>query len=407
MNRRGTITAVDREHSDETVSMRLSSPVHRYRRAIVVAAAALIVLATGGALYRHLGDKPAVSARQTVNAAVPVTVAMVTRRDVPIYLTGLGTVQASASVDIRSKVDGELQLVLFTEGQHVKKGDALAKIDPRLFQAALDQAKAKKAQDEATLIAAEKDLVRANTLVLKNVETQQNVDQQQAKVDQTKAAVAADAAAIESAQTQLDYTDIRAPSDGRIGIRLVDPGNMVHASDVKPLANLVLTQPCAVVFTLPATDITAVREALKRGSVEVTAFDHDNRIAVSAGQLLLIDNAIDQATAAIRLKAIFANSDDALWPGEFVNARVLVETRHDAVTVPNSAVQTGPNGLLVWVVAADDTVQPRPIEVGPTAGDLTVVTAGLSSRERVVIAGQYKLQPKTKVVTAAEPAAAQ
>jgi multidrug efflux system membrane fusion protein len=150
-----------------------------------------------------------------------------------------------------------------------------------------------------------------------------------------------------------------------------------------------------------------VREALKRGPVEVTAFDHDNRVALSTGQLLLIDNAIDQATATIRLKAIFANGDDALWPGEFVNARVLVETRRDAITIPNSAVQTGPNGLLVWVVAANDTVQPRPIEVGPTARDLTVVTAGLSDRERVVIAGQYKLQPKTQVVTAAEPAAAQ
>ncbi len=324
-----------------------------------------------------------------------------------IHLTGLGTVQASANVDIRSKVDGELLLALFIEGQHVRKGDALAKIDPRLFQAALDQAKAKKAQDEATLIAAEKDLARAKTLVLKNVETQQNVDQQQARVDQTKAAIAADAAAIESAQTQLDYTDIRAPSDGRIGIRLVDPGNMVHASDAKPLANLVLTQPCAVVFTLPATDVTAVREALKRGPVEVAAFDHDDRVALSTGQLLLIDNAIDQATATIRLKAMFANTDDALWPGEFVNARVLVETRRDAVTVPNAAVQTGPHGLFVWVVAADDTVQPRPIEVGPVAGDSTIVAAGLSDRERVVIAGQYKLRPNTKVAIAVRPAAAQ
>ena len=202
---------------------------------------------------------PTIASGKAIGAPVPVSVAVVARQTVPLYLTGLGTVQASLTVDIRSKVDGELLEVHFVEGQHVKKGDLLAKIDPRLFQAALDQARAKKAQDEAALIAAEKDLVRYQTLVLKNAETQQNVDQQTSKVDQTKAAIAADAAAIESAQTQLDYTDIRAPSNGRIGIRLVDPGNMVHAADVKPLANLVLTQPSAVIFTLPAADVDAVR----------------------------------------------------------------------------------------------------------------------------------------------------
>jgi membrane fusion protein, multidrug efflux system len=407
MNRRETIKAIDRERS-ETTGVRLSGAFRQSLRAVVLLPAMLILLATGAALYWYLADKPVVTARPAANATVPVSIAYATRQDVPIYLTGLGTVQASASVDIRSKVDGELQLVLFTEGQHVKRGVPLAKIDPRLFQAALDQAKARKAQDEATLIAAEKDLVRANTLILKNVETQQNVDQQQSKVDQTKAAIAADAAAIESVQTQLDYTDIRAPSDGRIGIRLVDPGNMVHASDAKPLANLVLTQPSAVVFTLPATDVTAVRTALARGRVEVTAFDNDNRVALSTGQLLLIDNAIDQATATIRLKAMFANADDALWPGEFVNARVLVETRRDAITVPNTAIQNGPHGFLAWVVAADDTVQPRAVEIGATtAGDLTIVTTGLSDHERVVIAGQYKLKPKAKVAIAAEPTAAQ
>ncbi|HTC02668.1 MAG TPA: efflux RND transporter periplasmic adaptor subunit, partial [Xanthobacteraceae bacterium] len=337
-----------------------------------------------------------------------VSVAIATRQSVPIYLTGLGTVQASSSIDIRSKVDGELQVVLFTEGQRVKKGDDLAKIDPRLFQAALDQAKAKKAQDEAVLIAVEKDLVRAEALILKNIETQQNVDQQRSKVDQTKALIAADAAAIESAQTQLDYTNIKAPSDGRIGIRLVDPGNMVHASDIKPLANLVLTQPSAVIFTLPAADVDEVRKALRRGPVEVTAFDPDNKVAQSTGTLLLIDNAIDPTTATIRLKAMFANTDDVLWPGEFVNARVLVETRHDAITVPNAAIQSGPQGLFAWVVASDDTVQPRPTEVGPTAGDSTVVAAGLSDGDRVVVAGQYKLQPKTKVViSGAAPAASE
>jgi len=407
MNRREKINAVDCEQTGGTVSTRLSRGFRNNRRAIVMASVVFILVETGVALLRYSGDKPAAVARPSVNAPTPVSVATVMRQDVPIYLVGLGTVQASISVDIRSKVDGELQQVLFTEGQQVRNGDALAKIDPRLFQAALDQAKARKTQDEATLIAAEKDLARANTLVLKNVETQQNVDQQQAKVDQIKAAVAADTAAIETAQTQLDYTDIRAPSDGRIGIRLIDPGNMVHASDVKPLANLELTQPCAVIFTLPATDVAAIRHALQRAPVEVTAFDHDDRVRLSRGKLLLIDNAIDPATATIRLKAIFANTDGALWPGEFVNAHVLVETRREATTVPIAAVQTGPKGLFAWVVTPDNAVQPRPIEVGPTAGGFSIVTTGLSDGERVVIAGQYKLRPEAKVAIAAETASAQ
>ena len=382
----------------------------RYRATAFFAAGAALFTAITGFYWwcSSNSSTPTVVARGGTGAPVPVSVAVVARQTVPLYLNGLGTVQGSLTVDIRSKVDGELRLVLFTEGQHVKRGDDLAKIDPRLFQAALDQAKAKKAQDEAALIAAEKDLVRAEALILKNVETQQNVDQQRSKVDQTKALIAADAAAIESAQTQLDYTDIKAPSDGRIGIRLVDPGNMVHASDIKPLANLVLTQPSAVIFTLPAANVDEVREALRRGPVEVKAFDQDNKVALSSGTLLLIDNAIDPTTATIRLKAMFANVDDVLWPGEFVNARVLVETRHDAITVPNVAIQSGPQGLFAWVVASDDTVQPHPIEVGPTAGDSTVITAGLADGDRVVTAGQYKLQPKTKVVTTgAAPAAAE
>jgi membrane fusion protein, multidrug efflux system len=383
--------------------------INRRATAVLAAGAALIAaIATFYWWNSSNGSAPTLASRETIGTPVPVSVAVAARQTVPLYLTGLGTVQASLTVDIRSKVDGELQQVFFTEGQHVTKGDDLAKIDPRLFQAALDQAKAKNAQDEAALIAAEKDLDRYQTLVLKNAETQQNVDQQKSRVDQTWALIAADAAATESAQTQLDYTDIKAPSDGRIGIRLVDPGNMVHASDIKPLANLMLTQPSAVIFTLPAADVDEVRESLRRGPVEVTAFDQDNKVALSTGTLLLIDNAIDATTATIRLKAMFANVDDALWPGEFVNARMLVETRHDAITVPNSAIQSGPQGLFVWLVAADNTVQPRPIQVGPATGDSTIVTAGLGDGDRVVTAGQYKLQPKTKVViTDGAPAAAE
>src|ERR1019366_1350160 len=253
---------------------------------------------SGGFLYwMNRGPDPAHAVLGPVHTAVPVSIATAVRRDVPIYLTGLGTVQASFTVGIHSQVDGKLQEVLFTEGQHVNKGDVLAKIDPRLFQAALDQAKAKKAQDEAQLVAASKDLARFKGLALKRFETEQNVDLQQAKVDQLKASIDADAAAIETAQTQLDYTTITAPSDGRIGVRFVDPGNIVRASDAGPIATLVQAQPAAVLFTLPSRALDDIRKASDRGPIEVIAFDQDNRLPLSTGQLLMIDNAVDQATA--------------------------------------------------------------------------------------------------------------
>jgi membrane fusion protein, multidrug efflux system len=336
---------------------------------------------------------------------VPVRVAIVGRQDVPIYLDGLGTVQASFTVGIHSQLDGKLQEVLFTEGQHVKKGDVLAKIDPRLFQAALDQAKAKKAQDQAQLTSAEKDLARSKTLVLSNITSQQIVDQQQAKVDQLKAAIAADEAMIQTAQTQLEYTTITAPSDGRMGVRLVDPGNIVHANDQGSLATLVLTQPTAVMFTLPARYLDDVRDAMARGPVEVTAYDQDNRRALATGKLLLVDNVIDQATATIRLKAMFPNEDEKLWPGEFVNAHVLLDTRGNAVVVPSAAVQRGPQGLFVWTVTAKNLAAPRPIEVGPTYEGLTVVASGLSGGERIVTDGQYKLQRDAPVTVTSPPMA--
>jgi len=373
--------------------------VDRSRR---IGRAALAVLAVAGIAgiywYRGLdGAESGRAATATERPAVPVTVATATRRDLPIYLTGLGTVQATLSVGIHSLVEGTLQEVRFTEGQRVKNGDILAKIDPRPYQAALDQAKAKKAQDEAQLVAAEKDLARFITLAQKSFETQQNLDLQRAKVDQLKAMIEGDAASIEAAQVQLDRTDIRAPSDGRVGIRLVDPGNTVHASDTGAIVNLVLVQPAAVVFTLPAQALDDVRRAMVHGTVEITAFDQDNRVPLSVGKLLLIDNAIDAATATIRLKAVFANDDERLWPGEFVNARLLLETRSDALAIPSAAIQRGPQGLFVWIATADNTAAVRPLRVGPTTGDLTIVDAGLEEGDRVVTDGQYKLQAKTPV----------
>ena len=374
-------------------------------RAGILSAVCLSILAVAGAFYWYRAEEaePVRGPRGGGRAAAPVSVAVASKQDVPIYLTGIGSVQAYFTIDIRAKVDGELQEVLFTEGQRVKKGNVLAKIDPRLYQAALDQAKAKRAQDAAALVAAEKDLARARTLALKSFDTQQNVDQLQAKVDQLKASILADEALIETAQTQFDWTTIVAPSDGRIGIRLLDPGNMVRASDSKSLATLVLNQPSTVLFTLPATALGEVREAMKRGPVEVTAYDQNNRIALATGKLLLIDNVIDQGAAAIRLKALFPNDDETLWPGDFVNASMLVETRRNALVVPGSAVQSGPHGLFTWVVAGNSTVEPRPIEVGPATGDVTIIASGLAEGERIVTAGQYKLQAKAPVVTASLP----
>jgi multidrug efflux system membrane fusion protein len=366
---------------------------------------AVSAIAIGGAAAWYLlqTSEPVRAARPSA-AAVPVSIAVASRQDVPIYLTGLGTVQASYTIGVHAQVDGKLIEVNFTEGQHVKSGEVLAKIDPRLYQAALDQAKAKKGQDEAQLVSAEKDLARSKVLAKQNFQTEQIVDQQQAKVEQLKAAIAADSAAIDTAQTQLDYTTITAPSEGRIGMRLVDPGNLVRASDQGSIATLTRLQPISVVFTLPSRSFDDVRDAMARGAVEVTAFDRDNARALSTGTLLLIDNLIDQATATIRLKATFANKDERLWPGEFVNARLLVETRKNVLTVPSTAVQRGPQGLLAWVIGEGNVAKAVPIQVGPTTGDLTIVTAGLEEGARVVTDGYYKLQQNSPVaITTSQP----
>jgi multidrug efflux system membrane fusion protein len=376
----------------------------RRRSLIISVLCGVAVLA--GLVYWTQTPRADNTARSKVRGPVPVSVVSVSRQDVPVYLTGLGTVQALFTVAIHTQVDGKLQDVFFKEGQRVKKGEVLAKIDPRLYQAALDQAKARKAMDEATLTAAEKDLGRFRTLVQKNAETQQNLDLQQAKVDQAHASIDADIAAIETAQTNLDYTNIVAPNDGRMGVRLVDPGNVVHASDQGAIAVLTQTQPTAVLFTLPAHTLDSVRAAMARGQVEVAAYDRDNSRLLSSGTLATIDNMIDQATATYKLKAMFANGDETLWPGEFVNARLLLEIRKDAVVIPQVAVQRGPHGLFAWIVKTDNTVDPRPITTGTTTDDRTIVTSGIAAGERVVTDGQYKLQTGAAVTIVAPNTAA-
>jgi membrane fusion protein, multidrug efflux system len=363
-----------------------------------------ITLATGAAIYWTWPQASNAGQARPVAPSVPVSVAAVTWNDVPVYLTGLGTVQASLTVAIHAQVEGVLQEVLFTEGQDVKKGEVLARIEPRLFLAALGQAKAKKAQDVALLVAVEKDLSRVAALGQRNIVSKQDVEQQQAKYDQLKAAIAADDAAIETVQTQLDYTSIRAPNAGRVGIRLIDPGNLVRASDASAITTLVVTHPSAVLFTLPADNLDAVRAAIARGPIEVSALDQNNLHVLSRGKLLLIDNSIDASTATIRLKALFDNADDQLWPGEFVNARMLIETLHHVLTIPTSAVQRGPKGLFTWIVSAENASVPRAIQVGPESNNRTVITDGLVEGEKVVTDGQYKLQPGAIVTATPAPA---
>jgi len=377
------------------------------RHRIVLFSVLAIAVGGVGAWYAFQGPEPVRAARSGASAPVPVTVAAATKRDMPIYLTGLGAVQASYTVGIRSQVDGKLEEVLFTEGQEVKKGDLLAKIDPRLYQAALDQAKARKMQDEAQLISAQKDLHRSRTLVDKSFQTQQVVDQQQAKVDQLIASIDADVAAIETAQTQLDYTSIIAPSDGRMGVRMIDPGNIVHASDSAVIVTLTLTKPTAVLFTLSARSLSDVRDAMARGPVEVTAFSQDNVRVLGKGTLLLIDNIVDQASATMRLKAMFANEDGKLWPGDFVNARLSLEVRRDVVTIPSVAIQRGPDGIFTWVVTPASVAEMRKITSSATSGDQTIIASGLQEGERVVVDGQYKLRQNSPVaVNGAAPALA-
>jgi multidrug efflux system membrane fusion protein len=374
-------------------------------RALVIST---IVVAFAGvaAWYELERDKPDGVVKAEA-APVPVTVAIATREDLPIYLSGLGVVQASFTVGIRAQVVGMLEQVLFMEGEHVHKDDVLAKIDPRLYQAALDSAKAKKEQDEAQLISARKDLQRSRTLVNQFFETTQVVDQQQAKVDQVIAMIDADRATIETAQTNLDYTSIVAPSDGRMGVRLIDPGNIVHASDSSPIVTLTLTQPAAVLFTLSARSLNDVRDAMARGPVEVTALSQDNRRTLGKGTLLLIDNMVDQASATMRMKAMFANEDEQLWPGDFVNAKVALDVLRGALTVPSAAIQTGPDGIFIWVVGEGDVVQARPVTSGPSTDGRTMIALGLTEGDRVVVNGQYKLRQNSKVtLTLPAPAVA-
>ncbi len=367
----------------------------RPRRAIFAVAGLAIVGVLAAVAVPRL-TKPA-PARASGLQSVPVTATEAGRQDVPIFYDALGTVTALNTVAIRAQVNGQIISINFRQGQEVKQGDVLAKIDPAPLQAALDQAIAKKGQDQAMLIDAEKDLARFTTLVRKNAETVQNLDAQQAKVDQFKASIDADQAAIEAARTQLNYATITAPISGVVGFRQVDIGNIIHTTDSNPLTVLTQVKPSDAIFTLPQDALGPVREATLQGEVKVLAYDQDNVKQLAQGKLLLIDNQIDQTTSTIRLKAEFPNQDERLWPGEFVHIRMLVTTRKDVVTIPPVAVQRGPDGLYVWVIKPDKTVEQRAIDAQVVNDKTAIVSKGLTTGEQVVVEGQSRLDEGTHV----------
>jgi multidrug efflux system membrane fusion protein len=366
---------------------------------------AAIVVALGAVGIWYQTQRPAKSANPVRATAIPVTAASARRQDVPVYVTGLGTVVAFNRVTVHVRVDGELQAVNFDEGQDVKQGDQLAQIDPRPFRAQLDQAQAAKARDEAHLANARLDLDRYASLVAKDFATRQSVDTQKALIAQLEATIRGDQAAIENAETQLGYTSIVAPLGGRTGMRLIDRGNMVHASDQGGLVVITQVHPIAVLFSLPQDHLQDITSAMREAHLQVHAFSRDGKTKVADGILALIDNQIDAATGTIRLKAVFPNDDDALWPGEFVHARLTVGVRRNAITVPAEAVQRGPHELYLFVAKADSTVERRRVTVGLVRDDVAVIESGVSEGERVITDGQFKLTPGAKVAVTSLPPA--
>jgi membrane fusion protein, multidrug efflux system len=369
----------------------------KYWGLVATAAVAALAWWQGGPLLSSLkGSGNPASHKGASSGPVPVTVTEVKRADFPVYLVGLGTVQPYRTVTLRSRVDGQITKVSFKQGQMVKEGDPLIEIDHRPYQAALDQVKAKKQLDLATLANAQKDLERylsAGTLA----NSQQQIDTQKTLVAQQQAQISADDAAIESAQTQLDYTTITSPLTGKIGFRMVDPGNIVHASDQTGIVTIVQLQPISVVLTAPEEKIPKINAALVAGVVPVDVFSSDGLKTLAHGHLAFIDNSVAAATGTIGMKATFQNDDQVLYPGLSVAAQTLIETLKQAVVVPEGVVQHGPTGLFAFVVGADNTVSVQPIKVTHTGVGEAVVGDGLTEGQKVVVDGQYRLVAGSKI----------
>jgi multidrug efflux system membrane fusion protein len=363
----------------------------------LVGAAAILAIVGVVVMWRlnmNAGVPPA--AAQIAGQAIPVTAGTVAVEDVPVFLHGIGTVQAYNTVAIKSRVDGQIVKINFKEGEEVKVGDPLFQIDPRPYQAALETALAAKEKDEAQLAGAQLDLERYQKLLAPGWQTRQSYDQQKATVEQYQAAIKGDIAQIENAKLNLSYADIRSPI-GRLGARLVDVGNLVHASDNTPLVMITEVKPIFISFTLPQESLDDIQENNKKAPLVVLAYSGDDKKELAQGKLTLIDNMIDQATGTIHLKARFDNQDERLWPGEFVNLRLILSSRKGVPTVPQQTVQVGPNGYYAYVIKPDNTVERRAVEVASMQDGLAVITKGLTAGEKVVVDGQYRLTEGARV----------
>jgi len=365
------------------------------RTLILLAAGMVLALAVTAC---NSGSRVPSTARANAPQTMPVTVAPVMRQDFPVYLSGLGSIQAYYTVSVKSRVDGQLLEVKFREGEHVNKGDLLAVIDPRPYQVQLDQAQATLFKDQASLRDAQLNYQRYKDLLQSSgAMSQQQVDTQRATVDQLEGTVRNDQAQVDNAKLNLSYCHITAPQSGRIGLRLVDPGNMVHASDTNSMLVITQLQPITAIFTLPEDQLPTVAKQMRRASLEVDAFSRDDSTKLATGKLLTIDNQIDQTTGTGRLKAVFTNEDSVLWPNQFVNIHLLLETRKNATVIPSAAIQQGPQGTYVYVMRPDKTVEAKDVEVATTAGNLAQIASGVSPNETVVTDGQDKLQNNSRV----------
>lgn len=368
----------------------------RLRRAIVVAApVALIVCAALVWRFAPFGARAAPNAPPP--QAIPVTAGTAETRNVPVYVEGLGSVQAFNTVNVKTRVDGQITKVFFREGQEVKSGDSLFQIDPRPYQAAVQQAQATQQKDEAQLQSAQLDLDRMTKLLAPGFQTRQGYDQQKATVAQLQASVKADQAQIDNAQLSLEYSLVKSPIDGRTGQRLVDVGNLVQTAQNANLVTITQMRPIFVSFTVPASQLDDIRKNQAQHPLQVVAYGMDDKSQLAQGELTLIDNQVDAATGTIHLKAQFDNNGEPLWPGEFVNAHLVLTTRENAVTVAEEAVMQGPDGPYVYVLTNDDTAQRRAVKVAATQEGLAVISSGLKSGERIVVEGQYRLTDGAKV----------
>jgi membrane fusion protein, multidrug efflux system len=367
------------------------------RKGPVVLTVLLIAISATGVVWWRQSRAAPTKEKEAPPPATPVVAAAIEAHPVPIYLRGVGTVIAFNNVVLRSQITGPLIKVSFVQGQTVHKGDVLAEIDPRPYQAQLDQATANRDRDQAQLLNAQANLGRYVPLQAKGFATGQLVDTQKAQVAQLEAAVKSDQAVIENAQVNLSYTKLTAAIDGVTGIRQIDEGNIIHPTDANGLVDLTQIQPISLIFTLPQTTFPEIQQEMAKGPVKVLAYSQDEKIKLDEGELLLIDNQINQTTGTIRLRATFLNAQRLLWPGELVNARLLLKTEPDGLTIAAAAVQQGPKGSYVYVVMPDQSVQVRPVQIAQISDGQALISSGLKAGETVVVDGQYRLQSGTHV----------